>query len=120
MNVDRRLYSIVPVRALPLIKRGNTWRVLAALGHYASPNGVCYPNQRTVGELAGGIDQADVSRALKELYQNELLRILLPKGKRQRGAFQRGNRYQLLYHPDQPLPSTKELDIGWGARTRRW
>jgi hypothetical protein len=26
----------------------------------------------------------------------------------------------LLYHPHQPLPSSKELDIGWGARTRRW
>lgn len=120
MKVDRRLYSIIPARAVPIIKRGGTWRILAALGHYASGYGVCYPNQRTLGDLAGGIDQADVSRAVKELHEAGLLRMLLPAGRKHPHGFQVGNRYQILYYPDQPLPSAKELEIGWGSRVNRW
>ncbi len=120
MRIDRRHYSIIPIRAVPIIKRGTTWRVLAALGHYASVHGICYPAQQTLGDLAGSMGQPDVSRAVKELHEAGLLRMLLPAGRKPRGAFQRGNRYQILYTEDQPLPSEKEIEIGWGARTRRW
>ena len=120
MMIDRRHYAIIPARAVPMIKRGQTWRVLAALGHYASGWGICYPNQRTLGEMAGGMDQTDVSRAVRELHEARLLRMLLPAGKKHPRAMQRGNRYQILYYEDQPLPSAKELEIGWGSRTNRW
>ena len=120
MMFDRRDYSVIHVRACHMVKRAQSWRVLAALGNYASGWGLCYPAQRTLGELAGNMDQGDVSRALKDLHQLGLVRVLLPKGRKHKGSFQRGNRYQVLYIPDAPLPSDKEIDIGWGARTNRW
>ena len=58
------------------------------------------------------MDQGDVSRALKDLHQLGLVRVLLAKGRERKGNFQRGNRYQVLYIPDAPLPSDKEIDIG--------
>ena len=120
MMFDRRDYSVIPVRACGLVKRGRSWRVLAALGNFASGWGIAYPSQETLGALAGGMDQADVSRAIKDLHSLGLLRMLVPAGRKPPGAIQRGNRYQLLYTPDAPLPSSKELEIPWGARTRRW
>ena len=120
MMFDRRDYSVIPVRACGLVKRGTSWRVLAALGNYASGWGVCYPSQKTLGELAGNMDQAHVSRAVKDLHQLGLVRLLLPKGRKHPKAVQRGNRYQVLFTPNAPLPSDRELDIGWGARTNRW
>ena len=120
MRIDRRHYSIIPIRAVQLVRKGETWRVLAALGHYASVNGICYPAQTTLGEMAGGMSQPHVSRALKELHQLGLVRLLMPVGRKPRKSFQKQNRYQVLYLPDQPLPSAKEVEIGWGARSNRW
>ena len=45
-------------------------RVLHALGACASPLGICYASQEYLGELAGGIDKADVSRGRKAAYTN--------------------------------------------------
>ena len=46
-----------------MVKLAQSWRVPPALGNQASGWGLCYPVQRTLGELAGNIDQADVSCA---------------------------------------------------------
>ena len=107
---DSRRYSIVPIRALGCVRRSMTLRTLLALCAHTSKSGVCYPNQKTLGELIE-LDQAHVSRACKELWQLGLLRYLVPKGKKHPQGFKRGNRYQILYEPNAPLPSAKELEI---------
>ena len=117
---DRRTKACAPFRACSLVKRGNDWRVLIAICATASPLGICYAGQKYLGELAGGLDPASVSRAVKNLHQMKLIRLLLPKGKPYPGRFQRGNRYQILYLENAPLPSKKEIELQWGARTKRW
>lgn len=120
MNVDRRHYSIIPVRAIGMVRRATSWRVLAALGHHASGTGLCYPSQATLGALAGGMDQAAVSRAVKDLYELGLVRMLLPVGPKLRGSFQKQNRYQVLWTPYAPMPNEREIEIAWGSRVNRW
>ena len=117
--MDNRKYSIIPIRSVGLIKKGRTWRVLSALGAHCSPLGVCYPNQSTLSKMCE-IDQANISRAIRELYELGLLRYLMPIGKKHPNAFVRGNRYQILFDPHAPLPSPKEIEIPPGARTNRW
>ena len=120
LKVDRRLYSKTPIRACQFDLKKNDLRVLHALGACASPRGICYASQKHLGELAGGIDQADVSRAVKRLHHFQLIRLLLPKGKPFKGRYQRGNRYQILYEENAPLPSKHEIELEFGARTGRW
>ena len=119
-HVDRRLYSKIPIRSCDIVRRGNDWRVLAAICATASPLGICYASQKYLGQLAGGLDPASVSRAVKYLHESKLIRLLLPKGRPYPGRFQRGNRYQVLYQEDAPLPSKNEIELQWGARTKRW
>ena len=119
-RVDRRRYSKSPIRSCDIVKRGNDWRVLAAICATASPLGICYASQKYLAELAGGIDPASVSRAIKTLHESKLIRLLLPKGRPYPGRFQRGNRYQVLYQENVPLPSKNEIELQWGARTKRW
>ena len=116
---DARRYSIIPIRAVGMITRGRTWRVLAALCTHCSPRGVCYPNQSTLSDMTG-IDQANISRAIRELYDLGLLRYLVPVGRKHPKAFMRGNRYQILYEPHAPLPDPREIELPPGARTNRW
>ena len=120
LKVDRRLYSMVPIRACQYGLNKNDLRVLHALGACASPRGICYASQKHLGEFAGGMDQADVFRAVKRIHQFGLIRLLLPKGKPFKGRYQRGNRYQILYEENAPLPSKYEIELEFGARTRRW
>ena len=119
-RVERRLYSKIPIRSCDIVRRGNDWRVLAAICATASPLGICYASQKYLGELAGGLDPASVSRAVKYLHKSKLIRLLLPKGRPYPGRFQRGNRYQVLYQENAPLPSMNEIELQWGTRTKRW
>lgn len=122
MNEDRRRYSIVPFWTLPLVKTGRDWRVLAAIGAHASPLGILYASQDTLGDLIG-MDQAHVSRAVKSLYEMEVIRLLQPKGKKHPKAWQRSNRMQLCYDGPrslQPMPSAKEIELSYGHRLARW
>ena len=119
-RVDRRLYSKIPIRSCDIVRRGNDFRVLAAICATASPLGICYASQKYLGELAGGLDPASVSRAVKYLHKSKLIRLLLPKGRPYPGRFQRGNRYQVLYQENAPLPSMNEIELQWGTRTKRW
>ena len=116
---DARRYSVLPIRAIGMVKKGRTFRVLAALCAHASPAGICYPNQERLMEMTG-VHQADISRAIYELWMLGLVRYLEPKGEKHKNAYQRGNRYQVLYAPNAPLPSPHEREIPPGCRTRRW
>ena len=122
MNKDHRRYSIIPFWTLPVVKTATEWKVLAASGAHASPLGILYASQDALGALVG-VDQAHVSRAVKSLYEKEVLRLLLPKGKKHPKAWQRSNRMQLCYdgpRSQQPMPSAKEIEIAYGHRTGRW
>lgn len=116
---DSRRYSVLPIRAVSLIKKGRTFRVLAALCAHTSPAGICYPGQQRITEMTG-IDQADISRAIYELWSLGLVRYLEPRGQKHPNAYQRGNRYQVLYRPNAQLPSPHEREIPPGCRTKRW
>jgi len=116
---DARRYSVLPIRAIGMVKKGRTFRVLAALCAHASPAGICYPNQERLMEMTG-VHQADISRAIYELWMLGLVRYLEPKGEKHKNAYQRGNRYQVLYAPNAPLPSPLEREIPPGCRTKRW
>ena len=116
---DARRYSVLPIRAIGIVKKGRTFRVLAALCAHASPAGICYPNQERLMEMTG-VHQADISRAIYELWMLGLVRYLEPKGEKHKNAYQRGNRYQVLYAPNAPLPSPLEREIPPGCRTKRW
>ena len=116
---DLRRFSVLPIRAVSLVKKGRTLRVLAALCAHTSPTGICYPAQERIKEMTG-VHQADISRAIYELWTLGLVRYLQPKGQKHRNAYQRGNRYQVLYQPDAPLPSLHEREIPPGCRTKRW
>lgn len=116
---DLRRFSIIPIRAISMVKHGTTWRTLASLCCHTSPNGIAYPGQTTIGELCG-MRQSHVSEALKELHELGLVKVLVPKGKRHPNAFQRGNRYFVPYEPGAPLPSEHEIEIPWNSRTNRW
>lgn len=116
---DRRRFSVLPIRAISLVKKGRTLRVLAALCAHTSPAGICYPAQERITEMTG-VHQADISRAIFELWSLGLVRYLEPKGQKHPNAYQRGNRYQVLYRPNAPLPSPHEREIPPGCRTKRW
>lgn len=116
---DHRRYSVIPFRALPLVKHGHDWRVLAALCSHTSPHGVCYPGQVTLATMIGS-HQPHVSASIKRLHSMGLVRMLQPVGKRHPRGFQRGNRYQVLYELNAPLPNAHEMEIAWGSRVNRW
>ena len=120
MLIDRRNFSIIPLRAIGLVRKASSWRVLAALGHHTSSTGICYPAQETLGQLAGGMAQPEVSDALKDLHQLGLVRLLMPIGPKLAGSFQKQNRYQVLFDPHAPLPNEYEIEVPWGARNNRW
>ena len=109
MKKDGRRFSVIPIRAVGLVKRQHDWRTLAALCSYTSPLGVAYPNQQTLARDAG-LEQSHISKALRRLHALGLIRFLVPKGKKRPGAFRRGLRYQVLYEANAPLPSAKEIE----------
>jgi len=113
---DARRFSVIPIRAVGLVRRQVDWRVLAALCTYTSPLGIAYPNQRTLARDAG-LAQPHVSKSLRRLYELGLVRFLKPKGRKHPKAFRRGLRYQVLYEPNAPLPSAKEVEMAPLPRT---
>ena len=112
---DRRDYSVIPVRACHMVKRAQSWRVLAALGNYASGWGLCYPAQRTLGELAGNMDQGDVSRALKNLHQLGPFGFFCPRAASARAAFSAVTGIRFSISPMRRFPATRR-SISAGAR----
>ena len=48
---DLRRFSVLPIRAVSLVKKGRTLRVLAALCAHTSPTGICYPAQERIKEM---------------------------------------------------------------------
>ena len=76
-------FSIMPSRAVsdPRLQP-NVVRTLSALCCYTSANGICYPNQSTLGDLIG-VSRALVSRNIGILRQYGYVIDLEPLGKKQ-------------------------------------
>jgi len=102
-------FSLMPSRAISdkNLSR-NDLRVLGALCCYTSKLGVSYPNQNTLA-MNTGISRPNISKAIGRLNKLGYLRFLEPKGRKFKGAYKRGNRYQILIRGNEPLPSEKEL-----------
>lgn len=117
---DARSFFRLPARACYMVRGKNDWRVLSAICLTSSIAGICYASQEYLASLAGISYQPTVSKAVKNLHNQKLIRLLLPKGKAYPGRFQRSNRIQVLFEENAPLPSEKELMLEYGHRTRRW
>jgi hypothetical protein len=101
-------FSLLPSRAISDKRLSrNDLRVLGALCCYTSPKGICYPNQETLYKNTG-VARPNVSRAIKRLTIYGYVRHLIPKGKKLRMAFKRGNRYQILIRGNEAVPSPNE------------
>jgi biotin operon repressor len=101
------LYALVPARAVHDKRiRGSTLAVLCCLCTYTSALGIAYPNQaRMARDL--GMHRTMICKAIRRLRDAGYVRLLVPKGMRLPGTFRRGNRYQVLVHGNEALP-TKE------------
>ncbi len=103
-------FSLIPSRAISDKRLSrNDLRVLGALCCYTSPKGICYPNQQTIS-IKIEVSRPNITRAIKRLTLFGYIRHLVPKGKKQLGAFKRGNRYQILVRGDEGLPSNVEIE----------
>ena len=75
-------FSIMPSRAVSDPKlQPNVVRTLSALCCYTSANGICYPNQNTLGDLIG-VSRALVSRNIGILRNYGYIIDLEPLGKK--------------------------------------
>jgi hypothetical protein len=101
-------FAVIPSRAIsdPRINtRKPLLLLLGAIGMHASAKGICYPSQYRLAILCGK------SRSWAGKYMKELLtmgyirRLVPPTPKGQRAAW----RIQVLWRPNEPLPS-KEGD----------
>ena len=97
-------FSIMPSRAVsdPRLQP-NVVRTLSALCCYTSANGICYPNQSTLGDLIG-VSRALVSRNIGILRNYGYVIDLEPLGKKHALAWQRGNRYFVPINHGDPIP----------------
>ena len=97
-------FSIMPSRAVSDQRlQPNVVRTLSALCCYTSANGICYPNQITLGDLIG-VSRALVSRNIGILRQYGYVIDLEPLGKKHPLAWQRGNRYFVPTNHGDPIP----------------
>ena len=86
-------YALVPSRAVSDARLPfGAFRTLAALCCYTSVNGLCYPNQITVGDVRG-VTQSCVAKHMKKLRELGYVIDLVPVGKKYPRAYKRGNRY---------------------------
>ncbi|HAT52829.1 MAG TPA: hypothetical protein DCS80_06135 [Betaproteobacteria bacterium] len=117
---DQRLWFRMPHRATSKLRTAAQWKTLAAISVTSSWPGICFASQQYLADLSG-LQQSEVSRALKWLHEQQVIRLLLPKGRPFPGRWQRSNRMQILWEGEQtPLVSDKETEIEWGSRTGRW
>ena len=86
----------------------NVVRTLSALCCYTSANGICYPNQITLGDLIG-VSQPLVARNMGILRKYGYVIDLEPLGKKRPLAWQRGNRYFIPVNPNDPIPSKEVM-----------
>ena len=92
-------------------------RVLGALCAFVNRAGVCWPAMNTIADLAGLKQRQSVHNSLKRLKTGKYVRQLKPKDFQETASGWKGNRYQVLWDGDEPLPTYEDLHI---ARYLQW
>ncbi len=112
-------YSIVPARAVGDNRLSfGAFRTLASMCLFTSVNGLCYPNQATLGAVRN-VTQSTVAKHLRQLRKYKYVIDLQPVGDKYPQAFQRGNRYFIpVYENDSP-PSKEVIKYDYLAINRK-
>ena len=112
-------FSIIPSRATtdPELSNG-CYRTLGALCCFTSSLGVAYPNQWTLAKVRH-CTQSNINQQLKQLRRLGYIHDLIPKGRKRRGAYQRGCRYFVPVLADDPVPSWEQIKTDFVAESRR-
>ena len=112
-------YSIIPSRAVADKKLSNgAFRTLSVLTCYTSSLGVAFPNQTTMANVRG-CTQSNINQQLQQLRRLGYIYDLVPKGRKRRGAYQRGCRYYVPVFADDPIPSWELIKTDYVAETRK-
>ncbi len=112
-------FSIIPSRATsdPELSNG-AFRTLGALCCFTSSLGVAYPNQTTLANVRH-CTQSNINQQLQQLRKLGYIYDLVPKGRKRRGAYQRGCRYYVPVFADDPIPSWELIKTDFVAESRR-
>lgn len=108
--LKKRPYAVVPSRCMSdkALKDADR-RVLIGLGYYANRAGVCWPSIRTLVQDTG-LGANTIQRAIERLLGGGYVRQLQPNTYNQKhGSWGLSNRYQLLWNPDDPIPSWEQI-----------
>ena len=104
-----RKYSIIPARAVTMSELSpNDLLLLATFGLFTSRQGVTHPTIETITNLSG-LGATQVIASTRRLVNAGLVRKLLPKWYPGQQSNWPTNRYQVLYLPDDPIPTEDEL-----------
>lgn len=105
-----RRYAIIPSRAVTMAEMSpNEFLVLACLGLFVSRQGVSFPTYQTMENLTG-LGDVQISAALRRLINHGLIRKLQPKRYPRQRSKWLTSRYQILFMPNDPLPTDEELE----------
>ena len=105
-----RRYAIIPSRAVAMAEMSpNEFLVLAALGLFVSRQGVSFPTYQTIENLTG-LGNVQITAALRRLINHGLIRKLQPKRYPKQRSKWLTSRYQVLFMPNDPLPTDEELE----------
>ena len=112
-------FSLIPSRATtdPELSNG-AYRTLGALCCFTSSLGVAYPNQWTLANVRH-CTQSNINQQLQQLRRLGYIHDLIPKGRKRRGAYQRGCRYFVPVFADDPIPSWELIKTDYVAESRR-
>ena len=112
-------YSIVPARAVsdPRLPFG-AFRTLAVLCCYTSSLGICYPNQWTLATIRN-CTQSNIAQQMKQLRELHYVIDLIPRGRKRRNSYKRGNRYFVPTLAGDPVPSWEMVRTDYLVETRR-
>ena len=112
-------FSIIPSRAVADKQLSNgAFRTLGALCCFTSSMGIAYPNQTTLANVRH-CSQSNINQQLQQLRRLGYIYDLQPRGRKRRGAYQRGCRYYVPVHANDPIPSWEMVRTDYLAQTRR-
>lgn len=106
---SNKRYAIIPARALsdPNVAPYDLL-VLGTLGLFVSRSGVSFPTIETIRAYTG-LSRSSILNALKRLTIHGLIRKLQQKRFPSQTSKWLTNRYQVMFRPDDPLPTDEDL-----------
>ena len=112
-------FSIIPSRAVADKQLSNgAFRTLGAMCCFTSQMGICFPNQWTLANVRG-CTQSNVNQQLQQLRKLGYIYDLVPKGRKRRGAYQRGCRYFVPVFANDSIPLKEQLKTDYVADVRK-